>query len=247
MRYALLPGEKPAKLVLAASGGGSTGRHIIEQCLNPGGALRDKVIPVLLIVDRECGAISHAKETGIPYVICPGKGKDPDEWAVELLAYCYGAEANIWGQYGWTPLTPPRFIQLFDGIGVNQHPVTTDPGRLDFGGKGMHGKRAFAAAFLYAKLTGQLESWATAHFLEPEVDMGGIIYTEKVEIFPKESILEFCDRAILVEHGVQVKALETLIKGTVTPFVREVPFIIPGTENLWQQAKDMAALLFPNG
>jgi len=246
MLYELSPGETP-RLVLAASGGGSTARHIIDQCQSPVGDLHGKVTPVLMVVDRECGAIQHAEAANIPWVLCSGKGKNPNYWANELLAHCERVQANIWGQYGWTPVTPERFIRLFDGICVNQHPVTLDPGRLDFGGQGMHGRRAFAAAFIYAKLTGQLWSEATAHFAEPLVDKGAIICVEKVEIFPKDDLLAFCARALPVEHRVQTKALKMLVEGTVVPFVREMPFIIPGTEDLWQQAKDTAALLFPNG
>jgi len=235
--------------VFGVSGGGSTARRAIEETLN--GSLVGIVnIRGVVASAEDIPAIAMANGFGIPCVVCSPRKKTGEQFADELLAITKQFGANVWLQYGWMPITPAKFIIKFreeGGISLNQHPVTLDPGYPDLGGIGMHSDRALAAAIYYAKKTGVMETEATCHLVEPEVDRGAVVRRLVCPIYPDDDVKSFKKRHILEEHELQMDALQALATGTMETLTRETRFLIPGTKWLLDEAKAVAEILFRNG
>lgn len=166
----------PMRIAMLISGGGTTMKKIVEDCQE--GELRGLVEPAVVIAGRpDAGGIAKAQAAGVPTVVLErdtfGSGT---EFGRAIIEACKRHRAIFIGQYGWLSWTPRNVIEAFPGMMVNQHPAPLDPGRPDFGGKGMYGRAAHAARLYFARRTkGHLWTEATAQRVHVRFDQGAVL------------------------------------------------------------------------
>ncbi|MBI1975275.1 MAG: hypothetical protein HYS57_02865 [Parcubacteria group bacterium] len=247
--------EKEFRLTMLASGRGTTIERILQEVHN--GRLRVKPVGVI-VSRREAGAIEKAERFGLPWrVINPRFFGNRQDFGTALLDSLFLWKSDIVGQYGWLPLTPKEVIDRFRGKIINQHSGPLDPGRPDFGGKGMYGNRIHCARLAFVRKV-RRDFWTevTTHFVSEEFDKGAVIGRIVVPLLKEEvnsdyslynAALSLAARALIKEHELQVQVLERFVSGTVTTWIRADPLVHPGEETLLEEAKREAAVLFPKG
>ena len=145
-----------ARLALLISGGGTTAQAIIRACK----VGRILVTPALVISStKEAGGIQKALDEGIALedvvVISRREYGNSERFGEAILKACKQRGINVIGQYGWMVKTPPNVIAAFSQRMINQHPGPLDPGRPDFGGRGMYGKRVHCARLFFVQRVGR--------------------------------------------------------------------------------------------
>ncbi|MBI4090402.1 MAG: hypothetical protein HY422_00055 [Candidatus Komeilibacteria bacterium] len=245
------------RVALLISGGASTACRVITDW-------RAGALPI----DVTCVISSRSTTKGIENVVKAGMPKDKvylvrtkdhggaNEAFGRAIIDIFDKEGvDIFGQVGWMPTMPPNVLRQYKGF--NQHPVQLDPGRPDFGGKGMHGRAAIDAVrrfTIYAKVEPVIES--TIHFVDEQLDHGRIIKTLPM-LFSREATTEQIQRALLPrEHDNVVASLALLAKHhldrePVLHISRRIStdyrLIRPEHFPLLEQAKQEAIANYPNG
>lgn len=245
-----LPGNmsKKLRLALLISGGGTTAEAIINACQK--GDL--KIDPSLVITSKSgIGGIEKALALNIPkedVIIINPNHCNGDEFGKKLIKECRKRNIDIVGQYGWLPLTPKIFIDEYKGRIINQHPGPLDPGRADFGGKGMYGRRVHAAVLYFRRVTHH-DFWteAVTHFVTKEFDKGEVIKKKKIKILPADTVEDLQARVLPVEHEVQIEALRDFVQGKVKVIRRKKPLIQDSEISILNKAKEIAKRFYPLG
>ncbi len=244
-------------LALFISGGGSTATAIIHAC-KPGGILHKKVKPVLVVastpkaagIGRVTGTMTLDSKDII--VISPNDyrnadlTRNADRFGEALMNACEKRNVTLFGQYGWLAKTPANFLRVFPN-GINQHPAPLCPGEMDFGGKGMYGRRCHLAVLLFRRLT-ERDFWttATAQQVSAGYDEGAILRQERVDIFPDDDVEALQARVLPAEHRVQINTLLDSADGIARPFHND-PLVLPHEEEHWVLSRKMAILAYPKG
>ncbi len=238
------------KLGIFLSGGGTTAEAIIKAC--QAGRLSTMTPALVISSDPGAGGILRAKQLGTPdkdaLIITTKQFASRELFGEAILTACRERGVDIIGQYGWHVKTPENVINAYKGKMINQHPGPLDTGRLDFGGKGMFGRRVHAARLYFVRATNR-DFWteATAHRVEVEYDTGAVIKRKQLEILPSDDPSSLRERLLPIEHEVQIEALEDLMNDCIEEFKREMPLVRSGEEGILEEAKKVAGLLFPNG
>jgi len=241
--------KRRLRLALFISGGATTASSIITVCKSG----RLKINPVLVIASRkDIDGIKRVQKAGFLKkdiaVINPEFCKDASQFAEKLLTACRRYKVDLVGQYGWLPLTPKKFINVYKGMIINQHPGPLDPPRADFGGKGMFGRRVHAAVLYFRRAT-KHDFWteAVTHFVTPEFDKGEVIKRQQIKIQGNDTVEDLQKRVLPIEHEVQIETLDDFVKGRVKIFKRSIPLIQRNELDILQSAKRIAAILYPYG
>lgn len=254
--------EKIMRLALLISGGGTTMQEILR-------AVRDgtlsRVHPALIIASKDdAGGIKKAIDHGIdPHnivVIKPKSFAHPEEFGEAIIAECRSRGVNFIGQFGWLPLTPVNVINVYKRRIMNQHPGPLDPGREDFGGVGMYGRRVHFARLVFVRLTAPLGlkpgmpgysqhfyTEVTAHHVTKELDRGAVMDSIRVQIEPDDDVDTLQKRALVQEHALQIRALNTVLDGHNYTIRRLDPLVLDEHIGYLNQAKFFAGLAFPKG
>lgn len=238
------------RIALLISGSGTTVEAIIRAC---GSGALEGVIPVCVIASKVgIPGIERAEKAGIApqniIVLKPADFSSREAFGEAIIAECKKRDVDFVGQYGWLPLTPPNVIAAYEGMIVNQHPAPLDPGRPDFGGKGMWGRRAVCARLLFVRRV-QRDFWteATAHRVTAEYDMGAVVKATKVPILSEDDVASLYARLYPVEYETQIATLRDFVNGTVKEIVRDEPLVRPGEEGILEECKKEAMELYPHG
>jgi phosphoribosylglycinamide formyltransferase-1 len=238
------------RLALFISGKGTTAMAIMAACK----AKTLQATPAFLVMSSregiDCG--HYALNNGMSpkdLLVCDRKQFPSEEaFGKTLLAGCLQRGIDVIGQYGWIPKTPRNLVDAYQGRMVNQHPGPLDPGRPDFGGKGMYGMRVHCARLLFVRTT-QRDFWteATAQLVAPEYDAGGIIGIRRIDIKDDDTPESLRARVLPEEHKLHISMIHAFREGTATERPRHTPVILPGDETILQNAKTTAKLLYPKG
>lgn len=239
------------RIAMLISGGGTTMDSIIKACKS--GHL-PKVDPILVISSRpNAGGIQKAIAAGIPtkdvLVIAKKDYPPPGDFGEAILEACRARRVNLIGQYGWMVKTPLSVIDAYQNMMVNQHPGPLDPGRPDFGGKGMFGRRVHCAVLYFARTVNRdfLFTEATAQRVAVEYDKGVVLRTKEVPISKSNDVISLQEKVLPEEHRVQIETLKDFSEGTVFEITRETPLVLPEEVSILEQAKEIAEKLFPKG
>lgn len=238
------------RLAMLISGGGTTAREIIR-------AARDgrlpRMEPALLISSRRTsGGIAKALAEGMKAeditIRRPKDYPNPEAFGEAIIADCRERGVDLIGQYGWLPITPANVIEEYGGLMVNQHPGPLDPGRPDFGGMGMFGRRVHCARLYFVRVVGLgYFTEATAHRVYPDVDKGPVLRRRVVEIKDSDDVTSLQERVLPEEHLVQIETLDDFANDRVTELTRERPLVYPDEEEVLREAKRIASIRFPKG
>lgn len=84
-----------------------------------------------------------------------------------------------------------------------------------------------AAPLNWAVMNGDTESGVTTFLLKQEIDTGAILFSEKVNVPPDQTVGELHDRLMEIGAGLVVKTVEALADGTAKPVPQEMLVIDP--------------------
>ncbi len=238
------------RVAMLISGGGTTANAIIEACNS--GKLKG-VRPVCVIASTpEAGGIERVQSAGMSmesiHVVEPKKYRTPAEFGEALLSIFKKHEADFVGQYGWLAKTPTNVIEAYPRMMVNQHPGPLEPGKPDFGGPGMYGRRVHAARLLFVRRVNR-DFWseATAQRVAVEFDKGAVLRTKAVPILPGDDVPALAERMLPVEYELQIETLRDFATGHDRDTIRLVPLVKAGEEAILEECKKEAKRLYPNG
>lgn len=252
------------RVALLVSGGGTTMAailHAIDTCRLVG------VQAALVVASKpEINAIARAREGGVSdrnVVVLRRKEFDsPDAFGEALLRECKLRDVHLIGQYGWLPLTPKIVIESYPNMIINQHPGPLDPGRPDFGGKGMYGIRVHDARIRFLRETAAAvqndldnsECWhhfrtlVTCHRVVEEFDKGAILGEEIVQADPDDTAEVLQARALPKEHALQIRMLQAFANDQVTEWPQRIrPLVHPDHHAVLERVKQEAILRYPHG
>lgn len=246
----------PLRLALLISGGGTTMAAILKACKD-GGTLYGLIEPALVIASTpEAGGIIKAVEAKMPTqdIVVIDPKVEPIRDLLEtfgrmILSHCFHRGVDVIGQYGWMPKTPPVVMAAYPGMMINQHCGPLDPGRPDFGGPGMYGRRVHSAVLYFARSIRRPFPFteAVAQRVAPTFDTGAVLHRETVPIERDDDVIALQQRVLAVEHRVQIEVLRQFATGQVFELSRSEPLIFPSEEPVLQEAKRVAKTQFPNG
>lgn len=236
------------RIAMLISGGGTTARQIILACKS--GRLKN-VVPSCVIASRpNIAGIERVKAEGIPerdVLVIQRDRQNPGAFGEAIIEACKARRVDLVGQYGWVPLTPSNVIEAFPNM-INQHPGPLDPGRPDFGGRGMQGRAVHCAVVYFArKVEREFFTEATAQRVHPVVDRGARLRVALVPIHPDDDPISLAEKVLPVEWEVQIATLDDFANNRVREYPRASPLILPGEEELLTEAKTIARTLFPHG
>ncbi len=255
---------KMYRLAILLSGSGTTAEAIIKA--SQAGVLAG-VIPVVAISNvNDAAGLTKARALGVDTHVVERKGKTSVQFGRELVSVLQKYNVMIVSQNGWLPLTPAPVIEAYKGNIINQHPGPLDPGKNDFGGKGMYGKRVTAARLAYAWMTGE-GNWteSTVHHVTDDFDKGDVIRVEMLPFISEFSGLSMSEMkkhtdvfinsvnkltALLLplEHTNVISALRLFGEKDSFPVFRRKKTLV-GVQHraILAQAKEFAMHVFSNG
>lgn len=257
--------ESEKRLGLLISGSGTTAEAIIKACQE--GRIK-KIVPVVVIASRtEAPGIAKAERLGIKTLVIQ-RGNFPSSVAFgkELLRTLQSFDVDFVSQNGWLVKTPANVVEVYRGRIINQHPGPLDPGREDFGGKGMYGARVTCSRLAYEWMIEEENPWteSTVHFVNEEYDRGDLVSVIKIAIpslgrpvtlaelrkeprFLIATTKSVQEQLLPLEHKNVIEALRKFAEGEVKGYRRLLPLVPVGSEEVLYQAKNLVRELFPKG
>lgn len=163
-------------IAVLVSGEGTTLEGLAELAI--GGHLPVRI--VLVVSDRpHIRAIERARLRGIPTIVLPSRGVDPDVWSDRLTQELESKGVELVVLAGFLSILPPRWVDRWRGRAVNLHPSLLPR----HGGPGMYGPRVHRAVLA----AGDAETGATVHLVTNDVDGGPTIAQERLSVLPDDT------------------------------------------------------------
>lgn len=254
---------KELRTALLISGSGTTAEAVITRCQK--GEL-EGIEPIIVISSNpQAEGLMKAQKLEIKTEVIQRRlFKSTDAFGNELSNLLHDNGIDLVAQLGWLPKTPLNVIEEYKERIFNQHPAPLDPGRPDFGGKGMYGLGAHLAVLIYRQLTGiLLPAEATTHQVNQDYDRGDIIRRVTMEIVNPSRIMaieEITDNPTIqqqllesarriqkellpIEHNNVVLTLRDYVNGEIPVFRREKPLIPEQYGDSLKKAKEIAIAL----
>jgi phosphoribosylglycinamide formyltransferase 1 len=184
-------------IAVLVSGEGTTLEGLAELAI--GGHLPVRI--ALVVSDRpQIPAIERARVRGIPTIVLPSRGVDPDVWSDRLTAELLEKGVELVVLAGFLSILPPRWVDRWKGRAINIHPSLLPR----YGGPGMYGPRVHRAVLA----SGDRETGATVHIVTSDVDAGPTVAQERLSVRPDDTAESL--RARL--HPVEVALLAATIR-----------------------------------
>jgi len=238
------------RIAMLVSGGGTTMREILRAVES---GLLSRVEPVLVIASKpDAGGIEKALAEGMlkenVLVLRPKAYSSPETFGEAILLECRKRGVDFIGQYGWLPKTPANVVEAYQGMMTNQHPGPLDPGRPDFGGPGMYGRRVHCARLYFVRRAERdFCTEATVQRVAPEFDKGAILGRITIPINPGDDVATLQEKVLPQEHRLQIETLLAFSEGRVRELIRSEPLVREGEHTILAEAKQVAGILFPRG
>ncbi len=179
------------------SGEGTTLEGLAE--LAVGGHLPVRI--ALVVSDRpQAPAIERARRRGIPTVVLPTRGVDPDAWSDRLTRELEEKEVELVVLAGFLSILPARWVDRWAGRAINIHPSLLPR----HGGPGMYGPKVHRAVLA----SGDRETGATVHIVTSDVDAGPTVAQERLPVLPNDTPESLRVRL----HPIEVALLATTLR-----------------------------------
>lgn len=198
------------RLVILASGNGSNAQAIIDACAT--GLLPAEVMAV--VSDHgDAKALVRADTAGLPAVhVGRRTGESRADYDARLADIVTGFDPDWVVLAGWMRVLTLNFLGWFPGMVVNLHPAL--PGELP----GLH---AIERAHAEAEAGTRTRTGVMVHLVPDEgVDVGPVLATAEVPIYPADTLDELEQRVHAVEHLLLVETLRNLCYSTLTTGVK---------------------------
>ena len=211
---------RPLPIAVLVSGEGTTLDGLAELVL---GQHLDARI-ALVVADRpHARAIERARGRGLPTIVLPSRGMDPDAWSDRLTRELESPGVELVVLAGFLTILPRRWLERWRGRVINVHPSLLPR----HGGPGMYGRRVLEATIA----AGDRETGATVHLVTDEVDRGPRLAVARVPVRADDDVATL--RARL--HPVEVSLLEQTIRRFAEG---ALPLPYPGRDALAADRRD---------
>ena len=197
------------KVGVLISGSGTNLQSLIDQSLKSNSSAE-----IVLVISNVAGAygLQRAIKAGIPTAIISHKDfKKRLDFDMAMLARLKQADVELVCCAGFMRILTGEFVNAWPGRLLNIHPSLLP----SFKGMDAH-KQVLEAG---VRITG-----CTAHFVVEEVDAGGIIAQDSVQVLPGDTVDILQERVKEKEWEVYPKAMELVASGTVSVVDGSVQF-----------------------
>ncbi|MDG6220732.1 MAG: phosphoribosylglycinamide formyltransferase [Candidatus Thermoplasmatota archaeon] len=172
------------KVAVLASGRGSNFQALLDE--KNSGELEVEFC-VLVVNNKDAGAIGRAEANGIPWRFVDHRGKTREDFEKELIGVLDVFEPELVVLAGFMRILTPLFVEHYEGRLINIHPALLP----SF--PGTHGQ-------LDALEHGVKVSGCTVHFVNTAVDGGPIILQRTVPVMEDDTVETLSARIIQQEH-----------------------------------------------
>ena len=191
------------RIAVLCSGGGSNLQAIIDAV--EAGKIDGEIVLVLANASKAY-ALERAKKHGIPCEFVSKKQAGSSEAFNDiLLEKLQQAKADLVVLAGYLPIVGAQIVRAFPQRIINIHPALIP----SFCGVGMYGHYVHEAVLAYgAKISG-----ATTHFVDEEVDHGGVIMQKSVPVLEGDTAETLAARVLTVEHEILPETVRLFCAG----------------------------------
>jgi phosphoribosylglycinamide formyltransferase 1 len=197
---------KKLNICVFASGSGTNFKAILEA--RKSGIITSGV-KLLITNNSDCGAVSIAKENGIPVFHISRKvypEASEEEYANLFLDKLSEHKIDFIALAGYMKMLDVRIVRKFPNRIVNIHPALLPK----FGGKGMYGMNVHRAVIE----AGERESGVTIHYVNEKYDEGKILLQEKVEVSTDDTPESLQKKVLKLEHRCYAQVIHDLEKNS---------------------------------
>lgn len=240
--------KEALRLAMAISGGGTTMQAIGEASRQ--GELKGLVEPVVVIASRAgIVGIAKAQELNIPVEVVlrkdfPKGAEGIEPFGNAVLTVLQKYQPDVVTLNGFLCQISGEVIEAFPKRIFNQHPGPVP----DFGGVGMYGRRVHAAVLIFTRLAKRPHPYTEmiTQRVAQKYDLGEVVGSASVEITDFDTVDSLQQRALPIEHRVQIGLLKDIVLGRVREMPRET-YVQPGERVLLYIAQEAGKALYPQG
>ena len=180
------------RIAVLCSGGGSNLQAIIDAV--EAGKINGEIVLVISNASKAY-ALERARNHGIPALFISKKEAGSVEaFNDRILEALLEAKAELVVLAGYLPIVGGQVVRAFEHRIINIHPALIP----SFCGVGMYGHYVHEAVLAYgAKISG-----ATTHFVDEQVDHGGVIMQGSVPVLEDDTPETLAARVLTVEHQI---------------------------------------------
>lgn len=191
------------RIAVLCSGGGTNLQALIDAVER--GTIDGKIVLVIANASKAY-ALERARQHGIPAVFVSKKQAGSDEaFNDAILAKLREADAQLVVLAGYLPIVGEQIVRAYEHRIINIHPALIPA----FCGPGMYGHHVHEAVLRYgAKISG-----ATTHFVDEQVDHGGVIMQRSVPVLEDDTPDTLAARVLTVEHEILPESVRLFCAG----------------------------------
>ena len=188
---------------MLCSGGGTNLQALIDAV--EAGTIDGQIVLVLANASKAY-ALERARQHGIPAEFVSKKQAGSDEAFNDvILEKLRAADAELVVLAGYLPIVGRQILRAYEHRIINIHPALIPA----FCGPGMYGHHVHEAVLAYgAKISG-----ATTHFVDEQVDHGGVILQKSVPVLEGDTTETLAARVLTVEHEILPESVRLFCAG----------------------------------
>jgi phosphoribosylglycinamide formyltransferase 1 len=166
--------------------------------------------PVAVISNNgDSGALSRAKQEGIPYYHLSSKTHpEPEALDTAILNALVSNQVGLVILAGYMRKLGVKTLRHYRGRVLNIHPALLPK----YGGEGMYGIRVHQAVLA----AGEKETGVTIHLADKDYDRGAIIAQSRVPVLPGDTAEILANRVLEREHEFLVETIGRIISGEIS-------------------------------
>ena len=191
------------RIAVLCSGGGSNLQAIIDAV--EAGKIDGEIVLVLANASKAY-ALERARNHGIPCEFVSKKQAGSTEAFNDvILSKLQAANVDLVVLAGYLPIVGAQIVRAYPHKIINIHPALIP----SFCGVGMYGHYVHEAVLAYgAKISG-----ATTHFVDEELDHGGVIMQKSVPVLEGDTADTLAARVLTVEHEILPETVRLFCAG----------------------------------
>ena len=191
------------RIAVLCSGGGTNLQALIDA--QEAGQIDGEIVLVLSNASKAY-ALERARKHGIEAKFISKKQAGSDEAFIDaILAELRRVGAELVVLAGYLPIVGAQVVRAYEHRIINIHPALIP----SFCGPGMYGHHVHEAVLAYgAKISG-----ATTHFVDEQVDHGGVIMQASVPVLEDDTPDTLAARVLTVEHRILPESVSLFCAG----------------------------------
>jgi len=191
------------KIAVLCSGGGTNLQAVIDAV--EAGTINGEIVLVISNASKAY-ALERARKHGIEAMFISRKEAGSAEaFNDAILAQLQRVGAELVVLAGYLPIVGAQVVAAYRHRIINIHPALIP----SFCGVGMYGHHVHEAVLAYgAKISG-----ATTHFVDEEVDHGGVIMQGSVPVMEDDTADTLAARVLTVEHRILPESVRLFCDG----------------------------------